>query len=276
MKSEIIDFEVTTACNASCIMCPRSITRAQGVMEPKLFYDIAGNLLDCSPEIINFCGYGEPLLNNHIAEYIAFFSKRGIKTTLRTNGSKLTQDRIKQLLDSGLDIINLSVQGISRSTYERIMRGLSFITIMRAVESVLKHGSTYSIDQRVNAVRLRENIHELEQMASFWNKHGIEEFESNPCHSRGGELKNHVYEESQNNSGSCDIFDRVTYVAWSGDVLSCCQDVLHHKIEIGDMSKENCRVILENKSDVKNTAEFIGLCNKCDKLVNYDWIAISK
>lgn len=273
--SKSIDLEVTSHCNAACVMCPRQFTRSEGFMKPDVFYRIAEKLIQSDIQIVNFCGYGELLVNKYIFDYVRYFAQNGKITMLRTNGSLLTEDAAQKLITAGMHTINVSVHGITKETYERVMWGLCFESIIKNLEALRRLAEGYSLRLIINAVNILTNAKEVPDMEKFWRSRGFENFELNPCHSRGGALSDQsVYHETCIRlwEGNCPVFPFVTYVAWNGDVLACCQDAVVGVTRMGSLIETSFSEILKLKEEKHIKPIMFDLCQHCDMRVNYDWL----
>lgn len=113
------NFEVTNACNLSCTICPVN----NGMRRPRARQDLATfvRFLDRNPglEFVLPFQWGEPLLVRELPDMIAAATERGIRTMITTNGTLLTEERGRRLLDAGLTRLTLSVDG-DPETHRRI------------------------------------------------------------------------------------------------------------------------------------------------------------
>ena len=74
--------------------------------------------------IIDFHSWGEPLLNEHTPSFIRKAKAYDIETSIHTNLSlKLSDQRIEEILTSGLDNVLASVDGFSQEAYEKFRVG---------------------------------------------------------------------------------------------------------------------------------------------------------
>jgi radical SAM protein with 4Fe4S-binding SPASM domain len=83
--------------------------------------------------------FGEPLLDPHIIERVAFARKfPTIKMVgFSTNGSLLTAETYRALVGAGLTSLSISVDGFSKKTYERVRVGLSFEMLSENISQML-------------------------------------------------------------------------------------------------------------------------------------------
>lgn len=120
---KIIDVELTNACNFGCFFCPtgnRAMDRDTGSMSGETLIEIMlqARLLAFKGHRIGvrFIGWGEPTMHKHLTAAIAMAGTR-VLTHVNTNGSLLTEDKMAEFIDCGLDSIKFSFQGVTRETY---------------------------------------------------------------------------------------------------------------------------------------------------------------
>ena len=256
-------------------MCPREFTRPEGMMPDEVFDRVSEELIQHNTKIVNFCGYGEPLIHRALPFYVSRLASRGITTVLRTNGSLLTGERSRALLDAGISVINISAHGISKKTYESIMVGLKFDVLLHHIDELRNANAGGSSKVIINAVALPQNRHEIPRMAAYWKSRGVGHFELNPCHSRGGDLVDvAVYPANAPTAweGACPIFPLVTYVTWDGNVLACCQDTIGGSTRLGNLRQVGLASVLEAKESKCSEPSMFRICEQCDRRVNYDWL----
>ncbi len=82
------------------------------------------------PRKVTFAG-GEPLLSPTASEDIAFAYDQGLVTSLVTNGSLLTEDKMNQLAPI-LDWLTISIDSLAASTNRRIGRASRGVTVSAA------------------------------------------------------------------------------------------------------------------------------------------------
>ena len=171
-----IQIETTSKCNSNCVMCPRSKTppkRKRSNMGNSLKKKILSELINHRDHIRRVIpqGYGEPLLDIKLPEFIKKLKDIGIKEVfISTNGSALTKDMAKKILDSGIDQVDFSVDGITEKTYNSIRKGLKFSTVVKNIEQFIQIRNQ---KQSHTSIRLRYviqqgNRHEYEPFVKFW------------------------------------------------------------------------------------------------------------
>ncbi len=129
----ILFVDPASTCNFKCTFCPtgdRELIKGTGRWQGRMKLDIYKKIIDDLHEfdqplkVLRLYKEGEPLLNNNLAEMVRYAKKSGavkyIDTT--TNGYLLDLERIKPILDAGLDRINISVDGLSDKQFLEFTR----------------------------------------------------------------------------------------------------------------------------------------------------------
>lgn len=132
--------EPTVACNLDCITCFRNAWEQPiGRMNEETFQVILAGLreLDPIPDVY-FGGIGEPLFHPKTIDWIAEVKALGVKVELITNGTTLTERKSQELIDSGLDVIWVSIDGASPETYADVRMGAELPKIINNLRRFAK------------------------------------------------------------------------------------------------------------------------------------------
>ncbi len=117
--------EPTVACNLDCITCFRNEwEKPSGQMSDETFAAILGGLKEIEPvPSVYFGGIGEPLHHRKIPSWVAQAKALGSKVELITNGTLLTEGLSIQLIDAGLDLLWVSLDGASTDAFADVRLG---------------------------------------------------------------------------------------------------------------------------------------------------------
>jgi radical SAM protein with 4Fe4S-binding SPASM domain len=108
--------------------------RRRITMSPELFRKIARQVFPKAYRLQLSCG-AEPLMTENFPEYLRVMKKYRIPMTgFFTNGLLLCPEIVGAILDAGLTRLEVSVDGGSKETYEKIRRGGNFETVIRNLE----------------------------------------------------------------------------------------------------------------------------------------------
>ncbi len=125
----VIYIDPCDTCNFRCKFCPsgdkelmkKTNGRGYGPMEFELFTNIIDSLeeFDDPIRVIRLYKEGEPLLNRRFADMVRYAKKspKVLRVDTTTNASMLTPERSLEIIDAGLDRINISVEGIDPEQY---------------------------------------------------------------------------------------------------------------------------------------------------------------
>ncbi len=111
----------TNICNLECRFCPtgqKRGSRPQKIMDMSLYKSIMDKIGKYLL-YVEFCNWGEPLLNKNMAKMIKIAKEYEAQTFLSTNlNVNLTENLAEELVKSGLDRMTISLDGASQETYE--------------------------------------------------------------------------------------------------------------------------------------------------------------
>lgn len=115
-----IMLELTNACNHSCVFCANTkMTRAKSLMESDFITSIMKQAKKLGASEIGFYTTGEPFAHPKLAEFVKNAKDLGYSYTyLSTNGALPTKEKIKSVLDAGLDSIKFSINAYDNETYK--------------------------------------------------------------------------------------------------------------------------------------------------------------
>ncbi|MDP2905992.1 MAG: radical SAM protein, partial [Candidatus Omnitrophota bacterium] len=108
---------VVEASNMCMLKCPVCATvnyskRQKGLMPFELFKGLLDSI-DWKLRRINFSYAGEPLVNPDLFKMVGYAAAKGIDSIVETNGM-LLEDRIDDILSSGLYKLNIAFDGINQ------------------------------------------------------------------------------------------------------------------------------------------------------------------
>ena len=118
----VVRLETTNACNACCLICPhRQMQRPITTMDKGLYARLIDECVAAGCRKIHLHNFGEPLLDQQLEDRIAYAKQKGIRLVrIFCNGSLLSPDRARRLIEAGLDEVKVSLDGATREEFERI------------------------------------------------------------------------------------------------------------------------------------------------------------
>src|SRR4030066_1480147 len=112
--------ELTTRCPLRCKMCVRAESKDWQYQDMPLedFKKILPYLKDVENVVLE--GWGESLLYPHLNECIQLVKKEGTQVGFVTSGKGLTEKRVSEFIDAGLDFVGFSIAGATPEIHETI------------------------------------------------------------------------------------------------------------------------------------------------------------
>lgn len=176
-----MDFNTLNRCNVSCKMCPPAIRFDVMGKERDPYYRLT---LDeykkitegMRVETAHFVGaYAEPLLNKEIFALIKYAKSQGAFTAITTNGT-VVRHFVDKIIESGLDMMTLSLHGATKKTAESIMQKSNFDAIidgMLKLKKAKEQANKSKPSVHVNYVVQVENIREMPDFIDLAIKIGV-------------------------------------------------------------------------------------------------------
>ena len=114
--------ELSNICNHSCIFCAhQKMKRKVGKMNQAKAFDILQQAFDLGTREVGFYATGEPFLVPELPQYIKKAKDIGYTYVyLTSNGALATPERIRAVIDAGLDSIKFSINAPQHKLYEFI------------------------------------------------------------------------------------------------------------------------------------------------------------
>lgn len=237
-----LDVELTNLCNFNCCFCPtgtKAMQRIKGYMPENVVQALIENIHKYQIPGVRFIRWGEPTIHPQYIEIMKRVKEAGARIHMNTNGIKLDQDQIRQLIDMELDSIKFSFQGADQGTYNEMREGGDYDRLLQIVRDMyLLRGDRLYPYIQISTTLTGESAQQIE---NFKNDIGaycdyynigytqlnhlnvddmkIDEAEKDKIRKlQEHEKLNHEYLEV------CpEAFDKLS-VNWNGDVTLCCSD----------------------------------------------------
>ena len=186
-------------CNFRCKFCPsgnvelmkKTRGRGHGPMEFEVFQGIIDSLREFPDPIrvVRLYKEGEPLVNPRFADMVRYAkaSPRVLRVDTTTNASLLTPERSLEIIDAGLDRLNISIEGVNaeqywdfsghRLDYDRFVDNIAFFfDHKKQCEMNIKiNGDILTKEQEEEFYRRFGNITDgifVERTIEYWPKFG--------------------------------------------------------------------------------------------------------
>jgi len=158
-KPRLIFWEATKGCNLRCIHCRATATELSSPLD--LPTTKALNLIEQVSQyalpILVLSG-GEPLFRHDIFDLARYATERGLRVALATNGTLVSQEVARKIVDAGVRRVSISLDGADAATHDafRSIPG-AFDAALRGFQSLKEFGMSLQINMTI----ARHNAHQL-------------------------------------------------------------------------------------------------------------------
>jgi len=287
--------EPTNACMLSCPTCPtgnKSSGRPVVEMSLRAFKDIVRQAEGYVSSITMF-NYGEPLLNQNLADMISYAVSRKIWVWTSTNGILLRDAALASVIvRSGLHSLLVCLDGASQETLGEFRKNAKFEDIVTGIRNVMDAKKKYRfatpfVDiQFILMKHNRDEVEEIKRIAAelgvyntIIKKVGISLSEPELIQmidslSPDDSFKDTIYKSSNGyrfkkpHTGKCPFIYRSAVINSNGDVVPCCYD-LKAEYVMGNMHNDTLSGIWHGNAyqhfrrTFEEDPELIPLCAIC-------------
>ena len=285
-----ISIEPTTSCNLRCPECPsglRQFTRDTGQISPEMYHHVIDQLY---PDLFYLILYfqGEPYLHPLFFQMVEYARKKRIYTATSTNAQFLTGQFAKKTVESGLDRIIISLDGLDQETYEKYRVGGSFEKVIEGVRNLVKwkkelrSATPFIILQ---FIVFRTNEHQVPAMRKLAKELGVDKLELKSAQVNNYEEGNPLIPVTESLSryrmkddghyvinnplyNHCLRMWRGCVITWDGLVVPCCFDKdADHRL--GDLKKQSFMEIWQGgaydnfRKKIFSARSEIDICRNC-------------
>jgi radical SAM protein with 4Fe4S-binding SPASM domain len=284
-----ISIEPTTSCNLRCPQCPsglREFTRKTGMLENSMLKKVVDELAP-TLSYITFYFQGEPYLNNEFLNQVQYAVQKNIYTATSTNAHYLTEDIARKTVESGLDRLIISIDGVDQETYEKYRIGGSLEKVLEGTKNIV------SWKKKLNSatphiiwqfIVFKHNENQITRIKALGREFGVNEvnlktaqiynYENNTTlipqnkkYSRyiaagiSYKLKNKLLNHCWRLWNSC-------VITWDGQIVPCCFDK-DAKYSFGSLKTHSFLEIWRNsnylnfRKSITQSRDKIDICSNC-------------
>jgi MoaA/NifB/PqqE/SkfB family radical SAM enzyme len=178
--------ELTTRCPLRCKMCIRTESPDWQYQDIPLedFKKLLPYLKDVETVVLE--GWGESLLHKDLSQCIRLVKKEGPQVGFVTSGMGLTESRVAELIDAGLDFVGFSISGTTPETHDAIRVNshlLQLFNVIRLFHEEKKRLGLLRPKMHLVFLMVKDNILEVPSVPLFAQEAGIQEVVlTNICH----------------------------------------------------------------------------------------------
>lgn len=237
--------DITEVCNLACIHCPHpSFAKSEHygarhldpVLNEKMIEEVRQHGRGRT-QYIRYASNGEPLVHPQGYDMIqSAVEHSGVYVTLTTNGKIMNERRTQRLLESGVHLIDISIDAYSPETYASIrVNGNLLVTrenVLRLLRWVRESAAKTKVV--VSFVEQPQNLHETADFKRYWEDNGVDFVVIRRLHSCSGA----VHELADARRKALDeVVRRPCLYPWEriavnarGDLAFCPSDWVHGSV----------------------------------------------
>lgn len=287
-----VSIEPTTACNLGCPECPsglKQFSRATGKLklsDHQIWLDqLAPTLL-----YVTYYFQGEPFLNPDFLQFIEHAKRKKIFTATSTNAHFIDSKKAREIVNSGLDQLIISVDGVSQEVYSQYRVHGDLGKVWEATQYLVeakreaKSNTPHLIFQ---CLAVKPNEHEIPQVFEKAKEFGVDEVRiktaqlydythgnplmpTNESYSRYVRKKDGTYRLKNPGGNHCWRMWSGCVITWDGKVVPCCFDK-DAKHSLGALDESSFATIWQSKSyrnfreSILQNRQQIEICQNCSE-----------
>ena len=153
-KARLIFWEVTKGCNLRCIHCRASATELSSPsdLSTRTALGIIDQIVAAANPILVLSG-GEPLYRSDIFQLARYATDKGLRVALATNGTLVTREIARMIVDAGVKRVSISLDGADAMTHDTF-RGIpgAFDAAVQGLRNLKALGMSVQINMRLRGI----------------------------------------------------------------------------------------------------------------------------
>lgn len=291
LQTPAVEIEITSHCNANCIMCPRDVlSRNRGFrhMRPDVFDAVVRNIGGRGVRTYYLCGIGEPLLHPKWFDFAARLRRADpdAQIVCVTNGFSIRRRDIPRIVSSDIDVLEVSLHSVDKTAHRAVVRSFAVERALEPVEELLAQLSLRpetALEVKVGQVLVAAHPEPDPGLIAWAEKRGLA-FNAWRTWNRAGHVPLEVLVDSETEprrfSGSnrspetCSDYAQFLFIDHAGAVLSCCCDFVNETEEFNAARHTLEEILAGRLRQLASGTVLSSICSRCDApATNKDFFA---
>jgi hypothetical protein len=291
-RPETVNIEITAACDARCVHCPRlDMDRPMKPMPVELFRKVVEQAAALDVRALCPNGYGEicTLPQAVLEEYFGYIAatRHKFRVLINSNGNRMTEERAELFIRHEVYLVNVTIDGATAETAESIRKNLKFDRIEENIRRLIamrdRAGKKYP-KVRVGMILMPQTLPEVQPFLNRWrgvaDYAGIGGFSSRlasveqapapPLLQLGGAAAPPESEDHWPKPTACVLPFRDLNIWADGKAVLCCED-WNEEYVVGDMNTQTMKEIWHGeplatvrRKHRARCGHEVSLCAKCN------------
>jgi len=272
-----LSFDPSSICQLKCPLCPTG-QEQKGRSLGRMNFDKFKKLVDeTGPYLyeLDLNNWGEPFLNKNLIKMVDYAHRKRIRTSVNTNlNVPLSENDAIALINSGLDVLYISMDGITQKTYEKYRKKGNLKTVWDNIKLVSsKKKELEKENPRITWQFLVSSLneHEIPKLESVKQELGVDELVIGLLRSDMGKeiftmdkekveslkkwlpknesLSRYDYDKKQRKlrKDSCPFLWFTSVVNWNGSISPCCANY-YEKFDFGNAFDQGFKSVWNNEN----------------------------
>jgi MoaA/NifB/PqqE/SkfB family radical SAM enzyme len=154
-----VAWQITNECNLACMHCIEESgpgKKFKDELSESQVFDVLEQMMALEIPYLSFSG-GEPMTHPSFFAMVEYVCSRGSQLKIETNGHYLTPETSARMRDLGVKAVQVSLDGASRPTFNRIRVLGEFDRVLEGV----RHLRDAGVPIEINFSPTRFNVHEI-------------------------------------------------------------------------------------------------------------------
>jgi MoaA/NifB/PqqE/SkfB family radical SAM enzyme len=238
-KPAFVKIDISPICNLRCTVCVHADPNGSALLEkqvfapehkmsPEQFQRVIDAVKDTATAVSLYT-WGDPMTHPDLPRLCRIAADAGLQVHVSTNYSfKLSDARVRELVNSGLTHLTVCVDGLSQEKYEKTRVGGRIAWVLDNLERTLKLRDAKSPLVEVQFIKYQHNLDEVDAARALCERLGVDQFSS-----FWGALHNYADREPDQYAIRGPKKNRALpgcfwphfsiVVKWNGDVIPCCE-----------------------------------------------------
>ncbi len=277
--------QITNRCNLECIHCPHGFISKQKDYSPRdmkweTYEKIVLEVSKYKGVIFRLLCDGEPLMHPLFVDMARLAKQKGISPiNFITNGILLNEKTAEALLEREIDAIEISLDALNKTTYEKIRKKSNYETVKSNTDRLIELRNTMRSKTKilVSIIDQPEVEQELLAFVEYWRPK-VDRIIIRPYTSINGLVsKEKMKISDQGDRWPCPLLWKRLFINVDGKAKYCVEDWLD-KTLVGDVNQQAIEDIWRSPiyqkirdSHLQRKFDTFPLCGECRDWKTRDW-----